>query len=265
MSDNDDLADALHAPRLPRLADAHCALSRAHHQEPLSPGRSSANSSSSWSAASATRAISRARTRLATLGFAQALDRFDWNHPRAIDREPLRASARHPRLHRAWRKRTPARTERRRQDHARPEPRLRGPATRLFRPLHQPGRRSHRPAQTRILARARTAPAPRYLSPAHLDPRRAWLPALRRPLRRPPLQHRLLVGTNPSPPSSPPIWRTNSGAPSFHGAACVVALVDRFVQHCHVIDIDADSWRDKERLERNGRPPRSRSADPCAV
>ena len=32
----------------------------------------------------------------------------------------------------------------------------------------------------------------------------------------------------------------------FPGAACVAALVDRFVQHCHVIDIDADSWRRKE-------------------
>ena len=31
----------------------------------------------------------------------------------------------------------------------------------------------------------------------------------------------------------------------FPGAACVVALVDRFVQHCHVLDIDADSWRQK--------------------
>lgn len=29
----------------------------------------------------------------------------------------------------------------------------------------------------------------------------------------------------------------------FPGAACVVALVDRFTQHCHVIDIDGDSWR----------------------
>jgi DNA replication protein DnaC len=32
----------------------------------------------------------------------------------------------------------------------------------------------------------------------------------------------------------------------FPGAACVVALVDRFVHHCHVIDIDARSWREKE-------------------
>ena len=29
------------------------------------------------------------------------------------------------------------------------------------------------------------------------------------------------------------------------GAACVAALVDRFAQHCHVVDIDADSWRQK--------------------
>ena len=32
----------------------------------------------------------------------------------------------------------------------------------------------------------------------------------------------------------------------FPGAACVAALVDRFAQHCHVIDIDADSWRHRE-------------------
>ena len=31
----------------------------------------------------------------------------------------------------------------------------------------------------------------------------------------------------------------------FPGAACVTALVDRFAQHCHVLDIDADSWRQR--------------------
>jgi DNA replication protein DnaC len=31
----------------------------------------------------------------------------------------------------------------------------------------------------------------------------------------------------------------------FPGAACVAALVDRFAQHCHVFDIDAESWRQK--------------------
>ena len=32
----------------------------------------------------------------------------------------------------------------------------------------------------------------------------------------------------------------------FPGAACVGALVDRFIQHCHTVDIDADSWRNRE-------------------
>jgi DNA replication protein DnaC len=37
----------------------------------------------------------------------------------------------------------------------------------------------------------------------------------------------------------------------FPGAACVVALVDRFSQHCHKVDIDADSWRDTHNFERD--------------
>lgn len=36
----------------------------------------------------------------------------------------------------------------------------------------------------------------------------------------------------------------------FHDASCLGALVDRFAQHCHVVDIDADSWRNKEALKR---------------
>lgn len=36
----------------------------------------------------------------------------------------------------------------------------------------------------------------------------------------------------------------------FPGAACVSAMVDRFAQHCHVMDIDADSWRQKAGRER---------------
>jgi hypothetical protein len=34
----------------------------------------------------------------------------------------------------------------------------------------------------------------------------------------------------------------------FPGAACVGALVDRFVERCHVIDIDADSWRQRRAM-----------------
>jgi DNA replication protein DnaC len=38
----------------------------------------------------------------------------------------------------------------------------------------------------------------------------------------------------------------------FPGAACVVALVDRFSQHCHKVDIEADSWRDTHPFDRDG-------------
>jgi len=37
----------------------------------------------------------------------------------------------------------------------------------------------------------------------------------------------------------------------FHDASCIGALVDRFAQHCHTVDIDADSWRDKHSLKRS--------------
>jgi DNA replication protein DnaC len=39
----------------------------------------------------------------------------------------------------------------------------------------------------------------------------------------------------------------------FSGAACVVAIVDRFSQHCHKIDIEADSWRDTHPFDRDGK------------
>jgi len=41
----------------------------------------------------------------------------------------------------------------------------------------------------------------------------------------------------------------------FPGAACVVALVDRFAQHCHRVEIDAESWRDKHPFEQEAPPP----------
>lgn len=36
----------------------------------------------------------------------------------------------------------------------------------------------------------------------------------------------------------------------FPEATCLSALIDRFAQHCHVVDIDADSWRQKSALRR---------------
>jgi DNA replication protein DnaC len=46
----------------------------------------------------------------------------------------------------------------------------------------------------------------------------------------------------------------------FPGAACVGALIDRFAQHCHRIDIDADSWRDAHPFEPDDPPPASKAA-----
>jgi DNA replication protein DnaC len=46
----------------------------------------------------------------------------------------------------------------------------------------------------------------------------------------------------------------------FHDASCLGALVDRFAQHCHVLDIDADSWRHKEALK-NGKTKKPKTEE----
>jgi DNA replication protein DnaC len=47
---------------------------------------------------------------------------------------------------------------------------------------------------------------------------------------------------------------------TFPGAACVVALVDRFAQHCHRVEIVGESYRDKHRLDPDRpRPSTSKS------
>lgn len=44
----------------------------------------------------------------------------------------------------------------------------------------------------------------------------------------------------------------------FGNAASVAALVDRFVERCHILDVDADSWREKHSLRhRKPSPPES--------
>ncbi len=44
----------------------------------------------------------------------------------------------------------------------------------------------------------------------------------------------------------------------FRDASCLSALVDRFAQHCHTIDIDADSWRQKDSIKRTRRARKPR-------
>ncbi|CAN5177567.1 IS21-like element helper ATPase IstB [soil metagenome] len=47
----------------------------------------------------------------------------------------------------------------------------------------------------------------------------------------------------------------------FHDASCLGALVDRFAQHCHVVDIDAESWRGKEKNVAKRTKPRPTKGD----
>jgi len=185
-----------------------------------------------------------ARMRLATLGKFSALDRFDWNHPRQIDRklyETLHSSLDF--LDRG--------------DNVL----LRGPS----------GVGKTTLAQNLGLAAIGRGHSVRFSSLAALLTdllRRESLPALERSLRHRYLAPKLLIvdelGYLPCDSRAADLlyniisrrheaksvvittnlpfkqWGT-----VFPGAACVAALVDRFAQHCHVIDIDADSWRQK--------------------
>jgi hypothetical protein len=74
------------------------------------------------------------------------------------------------------------------------------------------------------------------------------------------VQRQLVAGTGGAaalgvcaPPQPARLMQAQWGT-IFGDAPCLSALVDRFAQHCHVLDIDADSWRDKERLEKKASP-----------
>jgi DNA replication protein DnaC len=185
-----------------------------------------------------------ARTRLATLGKFATLDRFDWNHPRSIDRslyEHLYSSLDFID----------------RGDNVL----LRG----------QSGVGKTMLAQNLGFAALTRGYSVRFTSLAALLTdllRRESLPALERCLRQRYLSPHILIcdelGYLPCDnrsadllynivsrrhESKSTVITTNLAYKQwgtvFPGAACVAALVDRFAQHCHVIDIDADSWRQK--------------------
>ena len=185
-----------------------------------------------------------ARMRLATLGKFSTLDRFDWNHPRQIDRKLYET------LHGSL-------DFLERGDNVL----LRGPS----------GVGKTTLAQNLGLAAIGRGHSVRFSSLAALLTdllRRESLPALERSLRHRYLAPKLLIvdelGYLPCDSRAADllyniisrrhetksvIITTNlpfkQWGTVFPGAACVAALVDRFAQHCHVIDIDADSWRQK--------------------
>jgi DNA replication protein DnaC len=190
------------------------------------------------------------RTKLATLGGFQALDRFDWNHPRSIDRALYEELLELLFLERGE------------------NVLLRG----------QSGVGKTNLAQNLAHAALQKGHTVRFttLAAALADlSRQESLPALERRLRRYTGVDLLVLdelGYLPCDSRSADLLFTivsrrherrstvvstnlayKQWGAVFPGAACVAALVDRFAQHCHVIDIDADSWRHREAADRAAR------------
>jgi DNA replication protein DnaC len=183
------------------------------------------------------------RVRRATLGVVATLDRFDWNHPRSIDRALYEQLLELDFLARAE------------------NVLLRG----------QSGVGKSMLAQNLALAALQRGRTVRFttLAEALADlSRQESLPALERRLRRYTHVDLLVLdelGYLPCDNRSADLlyniisrrhekrstvittnlaYKLWGGV--FPGAACVAALIDRFAQHCHVVDIDAESWRNPE-------------------
>ena len=194
-----------------------------------------------------------ARTKAATLGPVKPLDRFDWSHPRSIDRELFEDL--HTGLGFITRGENVI---------------LRG----------QAGVGKSTLAKHLGLAALAKGYSVRFLSLAAALAdllRQETIPAIERRLRgytRPDLLILDELGYIPCDAAAADLLfrvisarhearavviTTNLGYKQwttvFGDASCLGALVDRFAQHCNVIDIDADSWRDKERLEKKARSP----------
>jgi DNA replication protein DnaC len=195
------------------------------------------------------------RTRLAMLGTFKALDAFDWNHPKSIDR------ALYEELHG--------------MDF------LERCENVLFR--GQSGVGKTMLAQNLGLAALEKGHTVRFttLAGALADLlRQESLPAFERRLRRYVRPELLIIdelGYVPCDSRSADllyniISRRHEKASTvittnlafkhwgtvFPGAACVAALVDRFAQHLRVVDVDAESWRQNKNEPAPQKPKRKR-------
>lgn len=194
------------------------------------------------------------RSKMATLGSPSPIDRFDWNHPRTIDR-PL-------------------------YEHLASLEFLRRGENVLFRGPSGVGKTTL--AQNLGLRALEKGFSVRFSTlPAALADllRQESLPATERRLRRYTQPDLLILdelGYVPCDSRAADLFfhivsrrhetrsivlTTNLAFKQwgtvFRDASCLGALVDRFAQHCHVLDIDADSWRKKSSLRRKTRRPDS--------
>ncbi len=199
------------------------------------------------------------RTRAATLGPCTALDQFDWNHPRSIDRALYEQLLTLDFL-----------------DHG---------ENVLFRGQAGVGKTTL--AQNLALRALERGHTVRFSTlPAALADllRQESLPATERRLRRYTFPDLLILdelGYVPCDSRAADllfhivsrrhekrsvVLTTNLAYKQwgtvFHDASCLGALVDRFAQHCHTLDIDADSWRHKDAQKRSGAKKKPPTQDP---
>jgi DNA replication protein DnaC len=183
------------------------------------------------------------RTKLATLGRMRPLDRFDWNHPRKIDRGLYEAllglefvAQRHNVLFRGPSgvgKTTLA-------QNLGLEALTRGHSVRfttLAAALADLLKQESLPALERRLRRY-TRPALLILDEIGYLPCDSRAADLLFNIVSRRHEERSTVITTNLPFKA---WGT-----IFPGAACVAALVDRFTESCHVLDIEGDSWRQRK-------------------